>query len=74
MLCYVIYFVIINLLHFFFIKITYIFSCSGMFRNVPECSVFLVLSTPIIGSITKDGSVKVIEDSEFQVHSLTCAM
>ena len=27
-------------------KITFIFSCSGMFRDVPECSVFLVLSTP----------------------------
>ena len=30
---------------FFFMKITFIFSCSGMFRNVPECSVFRVLST-----------------------------
>ena len=31
---------------FFFTKIIFIFSCSGMFRHVPECSVFLVLSTP----------------------------
>ena len=23
---------------FFFMKITFIFSCSGMFRDVPECS------------------------------------
>ena len=41
---------IISLLFYlfiFFMKITFIFSCSGMFRNVPECSVFLVLSTPI---------------------------
>ena len=37
----------------FFMKITFIFfmfrdflGCSGMFRNVPECSVFQVLSTP----------------------------
>ena len=30
----------------FFMKIIFIFSCSGMFRNVPECSMFGVLSTP----------------------------
>ena len=30
----------------FFMKIIFIFSCSGMFRHVPERSVFLVLSTP----------------------------
>ena len=30
----------------FFMKITFICSCSGIFRDVPECSVFLVLSTP----------------------------
>ena len=29
-------------------KIILIFSCSGMFRNVPACSVFRVLSTAII--------------------------
>ena len=44
------------LINFFFMKITFIFSCSGMFRdvpgcsgmfpNVPECSMFRVLSTP----------------------------
>ena len=28
-------------------KVPFIFSCSGMFRNVPECSMFLVLSTPV---------------------------
>ena len=27
-------------------KIIFIFSCSGMFRNVPDCSMFQVLSTP----------------------------
>ena len=27
-------------------KIIFIFSCSGMFRDVPECSMFQVLSTP----------------------------
>ena len=27
-------------------KIIFIFSCSGMFRNVPECSMFRILSTP----------------------------
>ena len=44
------YFVIINfyknyviiiiffLINFFFMKIIFIFSCSGMFRHVPECS------------------------------------
>ena len=26
-------------------KIIFIFSCSGMFRHVPECSLFRVLST-----------------------------
>ena len=31
---------------FFFMKIIFIFSCYGMLRNVPECSVFHVLSTP----------------------------
>ena len=41
------YFIFIILfLIFFFMKIIFIFSCSGMFRNVPECSLFLVLSTP----------------------------
>ena len=35
------------LINFFFMKITFIFSCSGMFRHVPECSMFLVLSTPL---------------------------
>ena len=34
-------------INFFFIKIIFIFSCSGMFRNVPECSVSRVLSTPL---------------------------
>ena len=29
-------------------KIIFIFSCSGMFRNVPECSMFRVLSTPLL--------------------------
>ena len=33
-------------LFFFFMESIFIFSCSGMFREVPECSVFLVLSTP----------------------------
>ena len=37
---------IILFLNFFFMKIFFIFSCSGIFRNVPECSLFLVLSTP----------------------------
>ena len=30
--------------YIFFMKIIFIFACSGMFRDVPECSVFLVLS------------------------------
>ena len=37
-------------------KITSIFhvpGCSGMFRNVPECSMFLVLSTPAKNAIVK---------------------
>ena len=54
-LCYVIYFAIINFyfiisylvfFFFFFMKNTFILSCSGIFRDVPECSVFRVLSTP----------------------------
>ena len=36
-------------------KITFIFSCSGMFRHVPEYSVFRVLSTP---NIKDDGSTR----------------
>ena len=39
---------------FFFMKITFIFSCSGMFRNVPECSMFLVLSTPLFPSLPSE--------------------
>ena len=39
------------LIHFFFTKITLIFSCSGMFRNVPECSMFQVLSTPVTNGL-----------------------
>ena len=38
------YFIIIII--FFFMKIIFTFSCSGIFRDVPVCSVFLVLSTP----------------------------
>ena len=37
--------------YFFFMKIIFIFhvpGCSGMFRHVPQCSVFLVLSTPSV--------------------------
>ena len=34
------------LINFFFMRITFIFSCSRMFRHVPECSMLLVLSTP----------------------------
>ena len=33
---------------FIFMKIIVIFSCSGMFRHFPECSMFLVLSTPVV--------------------------
>ena len=44
------YFVIIILLYIFFMKIIFIFPCSGMFRDVPECSVFLVLSTAVMYS------------------------
>ena len=32
----------------FFHENYFYFSCSGMFRNVPECSMFRVLSTPIV--------------------------
>ena len=31
---------------FIFMKIIFILSCSGMFRNVPDCSMFQILSTP----------------------------
>ena len=33
--------------------------CSGMFRNVPECSMFRVLSTPIL----IHGSTQIIRQS-----------
>ena len=49
------FYVIINLkiyiyyffyfLSLFFYEFFFVFSCSGMFRNVPECSMFLILST-----------------------------
>ena len=49
------YFIIIILLYFFSMKIIFIFSCSGMFRNVPECSeMFHVpgfIDAPFISSI-----------------------
>ena len=51
------YFFII--IFFFFMKIILIFSCSGMFRNVPECSMFRVLSTPIL----IHGSTQIIRQS-----------
>ena len=35
----------------FFHENYFIFSCSGMFRNVPECSVFWVLSTPYMSCL-----------------------
>ena len=46
------------LINFFFMKITFIFSCSGMFRHVPECSgMFHVLgfidARPDTGQHTK---------------------
>ena len=41
------YVIIILLLLFFSMKIIFIFSCFGMFRHVPECSMFRVLSTPV---------------------------
>ena len=40
------YFIINIYLFFLFMKDIFIFSCSGMFRDVPECSMFRVLSTP----------------------------
>ena len=40
------YFTIILSYFFFFMKNILIFPCSGMFRNVPGCSMFRVLSTP----------------------------
>ena len=42
------HFIIIIILFYFFMNFFFISSCSGMFRHVPECSVFRVLSTPLI--------------------------
>ena len=56
-LCYISYFVIINfyfsiiVFTIFFMKISCIFSFSGIFRDVPECSVFRV--SALIITITK---------------------
>ena len=36
----------IILFNFFLVKIIFIFSCAGILRAVPECSVFRVLPTP----------------------------
>ena len=50
---FLLFYVIVNfyknyfIFNFFSMKIIFIFSCCGMFRDVPECSVFLVLSTLI---------------------------
>ena len=53
--------------------------CSGMFRNVPGCSMFRILSTPILSSIltplkitfeifrTKK-FIKAIENIRFQIY------
>ena len=38
-------FIVLFISCYYFFKILKIFSCSGMFRNVPECSMFRVLST-----------------------------
>ena len=38
-------FIVLFISCYYFFKILKFFSCSGMFRNVPECSMFLVLST-----------------------------
>ena len=46
-------FVIIILLYFFFMKIIFIFSCSGMFRNVPECSGIQIRNVHGLQSQTK---------------------
>ena len=40
------------LCNLFLMKIIFIFSFSGMFRHVPECSVFRVLSTCVTHSVT----------------------
>ena len=45
------YFIIIIFFFFFFMKIIFIFSCSGMFRDVPECYMFLVLSSPVVNMV-----------------------
>ena len=74
--------VIIIFLNFFFMKIIFIFSRSGMFRNVPECSMFRVLSTPsnIIGRLKTLFLVRVVTpglvEEKFESifhHPLTCS-
>ena len=43
-----------NLIIHIFLIIIIIIPCSGMFRNVPGCSMFLVLSTPrVLGEFSK---------------------
>ena len=47
--CYYFYFILLIFFHenfFYFFMFQDVPGCSGMFRNVPECSVFWVLSTP----------------------------
>ena len=43
---------------FIFMKIIFIFLCSGMFRDVPEYSVFRVLSTPLFHAFIGVGVFK----------------
>ena len=47
-----------NLILHIFLIIMIIIPCSGMFRNVPECSMFLVLSTPQL-KLTKFATLSV---------------
>ena len=52
------YFIIISIIIFFFHENYFYFfvfrevpGCSGMFRHVPECYMFLVLSSPVVNMV-----------------------
>ena len=60
---YVIIIILFN--YYFFMKITFIFSCSGMFRNVSECSMFLVLSTSFFRAVCFLNCISEIKTTSF---------
>ena len=56
------------ILHIFFI-IMIIMPCSGMFRNVPECSMFRVLSTPVLYTVNSKDVCRNIRNVKLKLNN-----